>query len=79
MPEGGITAPVALAGALLVGTTRYGAFLLSPINGRPIDGIDLGSGFSQSPAAFGNRAYVLSNSGTLLGLQVEPPTLQGTP
>ena len=79
VPEGGITAPVALAGALLVGTTRYGAFLLSPVNGRPIDGIDLGSGFSQTPAAFGNRAYLLSNGGTLLGVQVEPPTVQAGP
>jgi hypothetical protein len=68
-----------MAGALLVGTTRYGAFLLSPVNGRPIDGIDLGSGFSQTPAAFGNRAYLLSNGGTLLGVQVEPPTVQAAP
>jgi outer membrane protein assembly factor BamB len=75
VPEGGITAPVPLAGALLVGTTRYGAFLLSPLDGRAIDGIDLGSGFSQTPAAFGNRAFLLSNGGTLLGLQVEPPTM----
>jgi outer membrane protein assembly factor BamB len=73
IPEGGVTAPVPIAGALLVGTTRYGAFLLSPLNGRPIDGIDLGSGFSQTPAAFGNRGYILTNAGTLLGLQVEPP------
>jgi len=73
IPEGGITAPVPIAGALLVGTTRYGAFLLSPIDGRPIDGIDLGTGFSQTPAAFGNRAYLLSNAGTLLGLEIDPP------
>jgi outer membrane protein assembly factor BamB len=73
IPEGGVTAPVAIAGALLVGTTRYGAFLLSPENGRAIDGVTLGSGFSQTPAAFGNRAYLLSNGGTLVGLQVEPP------
>ncbi len=73
VPEGGITAPVAVAGALLVGTTRYGAFLLAPSNGRPIDGIDLGSGFSQTPAAFGGRAFLLSNAGTLLGLQVDAP------
>jgi outer membrane protein assembly factor BamB len=73
IPEGGITAPVAVAGALLVGTTRYGAFLLSPLDGRPIDGIDLGSGFSQTPAAFGNRAYLLSNAGTFLGLEVTLP------
>ena len=75
VPEGGITAPVPLAGALLVGTTRYGAFLLSPLNGRRLDGIDLGSGFSQTPASFGNRAFLLSNGGTLLGVQVEPPTV----
>jgi outer membrane protein assembly factor BamB len=73
IPEGGITAPVPIAGALLVGTTRYGAFLLSPLDGRPIDGIDLGSGFSQIPAAFGNRAYLLSNAGTLLGLEIDSP------
>jgi outer membrane protein assembly factor BamB len=73
LPEGGITAPVPIAGALLIGTTRYGAFLLSPRNGRPIDGFDLGSGFSQTPAAFGNRAYMLSNAGTLVALQVELP------
>ncbi|MDP9001179.1 MAG: hypothetical protein M3O46_13845, partial [Myxococcota bacterium] len=73
IPEGGITAPVAIAGALLVGTSRYGAFLLSPIDGRPIDGIDLGSGFSQTPGAFGDRAYLLSNAGTLLGVQVRAP------
>jgi hypothetical protein len=73
VPEGGITAPVPVAGALLVGTSRYGAFLLSPMDGRPIDGIDLGSGFSQTPAAFGTRAFLLTNAGTLLGLQVERP------
>lgn len=70
IPEGGITAPVAVGGALLVGTSRYGAFLLSPINGRAIDGLDLGTGFSQTPSAFGNRAYLVSNAGTLLALDV---------
>ena len=65
MPEGGITAPAAIAGALLVGTTRYGLFLMSPLDGRPIDGIDLGSGFAETPAAYGSRAFVLSNAGTL--------------
>jgi len=75
VPEGGITAPVPVAGALLVGTTRYGAFLLSPLNGRPLDGFDLGSGFSQAPAAFGNRGYMLSNAGTFVGIQVELPVV----
>lgn len=73
IPDGGVTVPVAVAGALLFGTTRYGAFLLSPIDGRVIDGIDLGSGFSQTPAAYGNRAFLLSNQGTLVALQVESP------
>jgi hypothetical protein len=73
VPEGGITAPVPVSGALLVGTTRYGAFLVSPVNGRVIDGIDLGSGFSQTPAAYGGRAFMLSNAGTLLGLEVDAP------
>jgi outer membrane protein assembly factor BamB len=73
IPEGGITATVSVGGALLAGTTRYGAFLLSPRNGRPMDGFDLGSGFSQTPAAYGNRAYLLSNAGTLVAIQVESP------
>jgi outer membrane protein assembly factor BamB len=75
IPEGGVTAPAPVAGALLVGTTRYGAFLLSARDGRPIDGIDLGTGFSQTPASFGNRAYVLTNGGTVLALQVETPSI----
>ena len=73
LPEGGVTAPVAMAGAILVGTTRYGLFLLSPRTGRIIDGIDLGTGFAQTPAAFEGRAYVTTNSGTFLGLAVAPP------
>jgi outer membrane protein assembly factor BamB len=75
IPEGGVTAPVTVAGALLVGTSRYGAFLLAPRDGRPLDGIDVGTGFSQTPAAFGGRAYLLSNGGTMLAVQVEPPVV----
>jgi outer membrane protein assembly factor BamB len=73
VPDGGITAPAAIEGALLVGTTRYGLFLMSPLDGRPIDGIDLGSGFAETPAAYGSRAFVLSNAGTFLGVQVDDP------
>ncbi|WP_394849885.1 PQQ-binding-like beta-propeller repeat protein [Pendulispora brunnea] len=73
VPEGGVTAPVQVAGALLVGTTRYGLFLLSPRNGRVIDGFDMGTGVAQTPAAFGNRAYAMTNVGTLLGIQIDPP------
>jgi outer membrane protein assembly factor BamB len=73
IPDGGVTAPVPVAGALLIGTTKYGAFLLSPVDGRPMDAFDLGTGFSQTPAAYGNRAFMLTNAGTLVGLQIEPP------
>lgn len=73
VPEGGITAPAYVAGALLVGTTRYGAFLVSPINGKVIDGLDMGGGFAHTPAAYGTRAFLFSNSGRLLGLHVAPP------
>jgi outer membrane protein assembly factor BamB len=73
IPEGGMTAPAPVAGALLVGTTRYGLFLLSPRNGRVIDALDLGSGFAGTPGAYGDRAFVISNQGTLLGVSIEPP------
>lgn len=73
VPEGGVTRPTAIAGALMVGTSRYGLFLLSPRNGKVIDGIDLGSGFSAIPSAYDGRAYVLSNAGTFLGIGVTPP------
>jgi outer membrane protein assembly factor BamB len=73
IPEGGISAPAAAAGALIIGTTNYGAFLLSPRDGRPMDGFNLGTGFSDAPAAYGNRAYLLSNGGTLIAVQVEAP------
>lgn len=73
VPEGGITAAAPVAGALLVGTTQYGLFLVSPVDGRPIDGIDLGSGFAETPAAYGNRGFILSNAGTFLGILIDDP------
>ena len=73
VPEGGITAPASVAGAIAIGTTRYGLFLLSPRDGRVIDGIDFGAGFAVTPATFGNRLYAMTNAGTLLGLGVDPP------
>jgi outer membrane protein assembly factor BamB len=78
IPEGGSSAPVPVAGALLVSTTRYGLFLLSPLDGGVIDGLDLTNGLSMTPAVFGRRAFVMSNSGVFLGLEVEPP-LSGSP
>jgi outer membrane protein assembly factor BamB len=73
VPEGGVTAPVPFAGAILVGTSRYGLFLMSPRNGKVIDGLDLGTGFAQTPAAYAGRAYVMTNAGTFLGIGVTPP------
>ena len=73
LPEGGLTAPVPVAGAILVGTTRYGMFLFSPVDGALIDGIQTGSGFAMAPAASGVRAFVMSNGGAFLGLMIQPP------
>jgi outer membrane protein assembly factor BamB len=73
LPEGGMTAPEPVAGALLVGTTRYGLFLFSPLDGGVIDGISTGNGFAMTPAAYGRRAFVMSNGGGFLGLTVQPP------
>jgi len=73
LPEGGITMPVAVSGALLVGTSRYGLFLFSPVNGGLIDGILPGASFAMTPAAHGTRAFVLDNGGSFLGLQITPP------
>jgi hypothetical protein len=73
LPEGGMTAPEPVQGALLVGTTRYGLFLFSPLDGGVIDGISTGNGFAMTPAAYGRRAFVMSNGGGFLGVHVEPP------
>jgi len=75
VPEGGITAPSQVAGAIAVGTTRYGLFLLHVLTGRTIDVVDLTTGFSQTPGTYGNRLYALSNGGTLLGIGVDAPIL----
>jgi outer membrane protein assembly factor BamB len=73
VPEGGVTAPSVVSGALVVGTTRYGLFLVHPLDGKVIDGIETGSGFSQIPATYGSKVYALTNSGIFLGLEVDPP------
>jgi outer membrane protein assembly factor BamB len=73
IPDGGMTAPAAINGALLLGTTDYGLFLLSPRNGKVIDAVDLGSGFAQTPSVYGAHAYLMSNAGTFLGVTVTPP------
>lgn len=73
LPAGGISAPSKVAGALMVTTTRHGIFLISPLNGGVIDGIELGMRFSMAPSSYGNRAFVLSDGGALLSLHVTPP------
>lgn len=73
LPEGGISAPVPIAGALMVSTSRYGLFLFSPLNGGVIDGVDTTGGLAMTPAAYGVRAFVLSNGGRFLGVEVLPP------
>jgi outer membrane protein assembly factor BamB len=73
LPDGGVSPPVPVVGALMVSTTRYGLFLLSPVDGGVIDGIDLTNGLSMTPAVYGRRAFVMSNTGVLLGIHVNPP------
>ncbi|MBI4951025.1 MAG: PQQ-binding-like beta-propeller repeat protein [Myxococcales bacterium] len=73
LPAGGITAATTVAGAILVGTTRYGVFLFYPLDGGVIDAIAGGASFSGNAGACGTRAYILSNQGVLFGLQVRPP------
>ncbi len=53
-------------------------FLLSPRNGKVIDGIDLGTGFAQTPGTSGGRAYAMTNAGTFLGISVTPPLPVGS-
>jgi hypothetical protein len=57
----------------MVSTTRYGLFLFSPLDGGVIDGIDLSNGLTMTPGVLGRRAYVMSNTGVLLGIHVDPP------
>ncbi len=73
LPEGGISAPVPVAGALLVSTTRYGVFLVEPTRGGVIDGIEPGSEIAMTPAAYGRHAFVMTNGGELLSIVVQPP------
>lgn len=74
LPAGGVTAAAPWGGALLFGTTRYGLFLVSPLDGGVIDGVDSGAGFAATPAANGRRAFMISNEGQLLGLSLRPPS-----
>jgi outer membrane protein assembly factor BamB len=73
LPTGGVTGAAPWAGALLVGTTRYGFFLVHPLDGGIIDALASGGAFAATPAAAGLRAYLISNEGLLYGLHIAPP------
>jgi len=73
LPEGGVSAPVPMLGALLVSTTKLGIFLVSPTDGSVIDGVHTEDGASMTPAAHGRRAFVVSNHGQLMSVHVTPP------
>lgn len=73
LPATAISHPVVVSGALLVSASRLGIYLLNPLGGELIDGIHLADGSSMTPAAYGSRAFVMTNGGQLLGLHVAPP------
>jgi outer membrane protein assembly factor BamB len=73
LPDGGVARPTPMAGALLVPTTRHGLFLVSVLDGGVIDGVHSGVGFSMPAAAFGRRAFILTNGGRLLSFSLVPP------
>ena len=73
LPDGGVSAPVPILGALLISTTRLGVFLVSPLDGGVIDGLHLTDGSAMTPAAHGRRAFVVTNGGRLMSLSVSPP------
>jgi len=73
IPRGGISAPVPIAGALLVTTSQLGVFLVNPLDGHVMDGLDMVSGAAMTPAVAGHRAFVVGNAGRLLALTVDPP------
>jgi hypothetical protein len=79
LPESGVQRPVEIAGAILVATSTRGLYLMSPRDGGVIDGLDTAYGFSMPPAAYGQRAFILSNDGDLLALTVERPRSRRAP
>jgi outer membrane protein assembly factor BamB len=73
LPSTGVSRPVVVSGVLLIAASRLGLFLINPLGGELIDGIHLADGSSMTPAAYGSRAFVLTNGGALLGLHVASP------
>lgn len=73
LPDGGVQGPVPIAGALLVSASQLGLYLVSPLNGRVIDGLHVTEGVSALPTVRGNHAFVLTNTGEFLALHVAAP------
>lgn len=73
VPAGGMSAPVPYQGALLVGTTRYGAFLVDVLKGDVIDAIETGGSVAGTPAAYGRYAFYMTNGGSMVSLDLLPP------
>jgi outer membrane protein assembly factor BamB len=73
LPATAVSRPVAVSGAVMISASRLGVFLLNPLGGELIDGIHLADGSSMTPAAYGSRAFVMTNGGRLLGIHVVSP------
>lgn len=73
LPDGGVAGPVPFAGALLVSASQLGIYLVSPVNGRVMDGFHLAEGVSALPAVHGSHAFVLTNQGLLMSMHVAAP------
>jgi outer membrane protein assembly factor BamB len=73
VPSAGASKVVPVLGALMFSTTRQGLFLISPLDGKTIDGIHTGEGFSMPPNAYGRRAFIVSNTGRFYSFHIMPP------
>jgi outer membrane protein assembly factor BamB len=73
LPATAVSHPVVVSGVLLIAASRLGLFLVNPLGGELIDGIHLADGSSMTPAAYGSRAFIMTNGGALLGLHVAAP------
>jgi outer membrane protein assembly factor BamB len=73
LPDGGVAGPTPVAGALLVSASQLGLYLLSPINGRVIDGLHVAEGISALPSVYGQHAFVLTNQGKLTAIHIAAP------
>ncbi len=73
LPHGGISRPAALAGTLMINSSQLGVYLISPVDGSLIDGIHFDHGASGNPVGYGRRAFMMTNGGTFLALDIEVP------